>query len=141
MATAAFFSTFSCLSPAASPTDPLLLLQVLHFYFNAEQKGNSPTQFKEETTSIDFPEEVGNPLGILQHISSSYKITFTSKRLACTSRSGNKVHRRPDLNLGRRPLRPPPQPQDGELRKVRYQLTTIHLFSFTFFYSIIVFCF
>ena len=33
-------------------------LQVLHFYFNAEQKGNSPTQFREEVTSIDFPEEV-----------------------------------------------------------------------------------
>ena len=34
------------------------LRQVLHFYFNAEQKGNSPTQFKEEVTTIDFPEEV-----------------------------------------------------------------------------------
>merc|ERR1719158_2051436 len=33
-------------------------MRVLHFYFNAEQKGNSPTQFKEETTSIDFPEEI-----------------------------------------------------------------------------------
>ena len=31
---------------------------MLHFYFNAEQKGNSPTQFREEVTSIDFPEEV-----------------------------------------------------------------------------------
>ena len=31
---------------------------MLHFYFNAEQKGNSPTQFKEEITTIDFPEEV-----------------------------------------------------------------------------------
>ena len=34
------------------------MFQVLHFYFNAEQKGNSPTQFKEEVTTIDFPEEV-----------------------------------------------------------------------------------
>jgi len=33
-------------------------MRVLHFYFNAEQKGNSPTQFKEEITTIDFPEEV-----------------------------------------------------------------------------------
>jgi len=33
-------------------------MRVLHFYFNAEQKGNSPTQFREEVTSIDFPEEV-----------------------------------------------------------------------------------
>jgi len=33
-------------------------MRVLHFYFNAEQKGNSPTQFKEEVTTIDFPEEV-----------------------------------------------------------------------------------
>jgi len=33
-------------------------MRVLHFYFNAEQKGNSPVQFKEEVTTIDFPEEV-----------------------------------------------------------------------------------
>lgn len=33
-------------------------MRVLHFYFNAEQKGSSPTQFREETTTIDFPEEI-----------------------------------------------------------------------------------
>ena len=65
MTTAAFVSTcsyFSLLYLLLLLLTPLLLAQVLHFYFNAEQKGNSPTQFKEETTSIDFPEEVGNPL-------------------------------------------------------------------------------
>jgi hypothetical protein len=31
--------------------------RVLEFYFNALQRGNGPTQFKEETTVIDFQEE------------------------------------------------------------------------------------
>ena len=33
-------------------------MRVLQFYFNAQQRGNSPTQFKEEVASIDFQEEV-----------------------------------------------------------------------------------
>ena len=33
-------------------------MRVLQFYFNAQQRGNSPTQFKEEIASIDFQEEV-----------------------------------------------------------------------------------
>ena len=32
--------------------------RVLQFYFNAQHRGNSPTQFKEEIAIIDFPEEV-----------------------------------------------------------------------------------
>ena len=33
-------------------------MRVLQFYFNAQQRGNSPTQFREEVASIDFQEEV-----------------------------------------------------------------------------------
>jgi len=33
-------------------------MRVLQFYFNAQQKGNSPVQFKEEVASIDFQSEV-----------------------------------------------------------------------------------
>ena len=31
--------------------------RILEFYFNATQRGNGPSQFKEETTVIDFQEE------------------------------------------------------------------------------------
>jgi len=33
-------------------------MRVLQFYFNAQQRGNSPIQFKEEVATIDFQEEV-----------------------------------------------------------------------------------
>jgi len=33
-------------------------MRILQFYFNAQQKGNSPTQFKEEVATIDFQNEV-----------------------------------------------------------------------------------
>ena len=32
-------------------------LRILQFYFNAQQKGNSPIQFNEEVATIDFQEE------------------------------------------------------------------------------------
>ena len=33
-------------------------MRVLQFYFNAQQKGNSPVQFREEQASVDFQHEV-----------------------------------------------------------------------------------
>jgi len=33
-------------------------MRILQFYFNAQQRGNSPTQFKEEVATIDFQNEV-----------------------------------------------------------------------------------
>ena len=32
-------------------------MRILQFYFNAQQKGNSPTQFNEEVAFIDFQDE------------------------------------------------------------------------------------
>ena len=33
------------------------ICRILEFYFNAQQRGNGPIQFKEDTTVIDFQEE------------------------------------------------------------------------------------
>ena len=40
-------------------------MRVLQFYFNAQHRGNSPTQFNEEIASIDFPEEVSKYTAVI----------------------------------------------------------------------------
>merc|ERR1719447_579091 len=43
-------------------------MRVLQFYFNAHQKGNSPIQFKEETASIDFQDEITKYTAVITNI-------------------------------------------------------------------------
>ena len=43
-------------------------MRVLQFYFNAHQKGNSPIQFKEESASIDFQDEITKYTAVITNI-------------------------------------------------------------------------